>query len=159
MEQRLEWEDVHLDAQVQGLLYSLRMLKQTVAHLESLGMVSRKDGGKLITRSGSVLDDLPDLVALCPSRGELCELWADGGLDVTSLLDFVLYPDAYDNRGEDHPNASVPDAHYVTEQPEDNTAWQTPKKRNGKQKQKHKPSSTETSVSKKGANLYDLLPS
>ncbi|KAL8758965.1 MAG: hypothetical protein Q9184_003770 [Pyrenodesmia sp. 2 TL-2023] len=157
VEQRLKWEDVHLDAQVQGLLYSLRMLKQTVAHLDGVGMASRKDGEEHVARLGSLLEDLPNMGALCPSRGELRELWADGGIDVSRLLDFVMYPDADDGGAAVHAQIAVPDTSDMAEQPEQNTAWQTPKKRKGKKKPKHKPSSPETSISTQGTNLYNLL--
>ncbi|KAL8929030.1 MAG: hypothetical protein Q9208_001473 [Pyrenodesmia sp. 3 TL-2023] len=155
-EQRLKWEGIHLGAQVQGLLYSLRMLKQSVVHLADIGAIG---GDGQIARLESLLDDLPDMGALCPSRGEVRELWADAGADVTSLLDFILYPDADDEGAVVHAQASVPDTSNMAQQPEDNTAWQTPKKRKGKRKQKHKPSPSEALVSTDDANIYNLLPS
>ncbi|KAI4176679.1 MAG: hypothetical protein LQ346_007850 [Caloplaca aetnensis] len=160
--QRVTWQEVHLEAQVQGLLYSLRWLKQSATYLESIGVGGERDGGEQMVRLGRLLEDLPDLGALCPSWGEIRELWADGGVDVTGLLDFVLYPDAdvdVDEGGEVRSQIDLPDAETLPEHVEDNSGWQEAKRRKGKRKPKSTTSEPQESIPTGSTNLYNLLPS
>ena len=65
----LEWEDIHLIAQVQGVLYSLRMLKQYLTYMLDKGI----DLERLfpIRRFWDSLGKMPELGELFPPRGLL----------------------------------------------------------------------------------------
>jgi len=63
----LLWEDVHLTAQIQGVLYSLRMLKQLFLRLSPEKVVILPTA--LLELKG-VVEELPDLEGLMPSRVE-----------------------------------------------------------------------------------------
>jgi hypothetical protein len=63
----LLWEDVHLTAQIQGVLYSLRMLKQLLLYLSAEKVAVLPTA--LLELKG-VVEQLPDLDGLMPSRLE-----------------------------------------------------------------------------------------
>lgn len=77
----LLWEDVHLTAQIQGVLYSLRMLKQLFLRLSANGLALLPT--ELLELKG-VLEELPDLDGLMPSRLE--RMRAMVGVDVEGMV-------------------------------------------------------------------------
>lgn len=75
------WEDVHLTAQIQGVLYSLRMLKQLFLRL-SEGMLA--DLPTALLELKGVLEELPDLEDLMLSRIERARAMV--GVDVEGIV-------------------------------------------------------------------------
>lgn len=61
------WDDVHLRAQVEGVLYSLRLLKQLSSSLRA----DERPLPSEVRQLWGVLEKLPDLSALLPSRAEM----------------------------------------------------------------------------------------
>lgn len=77
----LLWEDVHLTAQIQGVLYSLRMLRQLFLRLSASVLAVLPTG--LLELKG-VLEELPDLDGLMPSRME--RVRAMVGVDIEGMV-------------------------------------------------------------------------
>ncbi|KAL8702466.1 MAG: hypothetical protein Q9201_004371 [Fulgogasparrea decipioides] len=89
----MTWEDIHLEAQIQAVLYALRMMKQSVTCLLTLRSIHSKAG--VLKDLNEMLEDLPSLSELIPSRGELAMLYnATPGFDQmqTSIVAFVSNP-------------------------------------------------------------------
>ena len=82
----LVWEDVQLLAQIQGVLYSLRMLKQL------LRKTAPKDasGPSSLLEIASIIQDLPDLADLMPSRLELTQSVDSGDVDMLDTIDMAM---------------------------------------------------------------------
>ncbi|KAJ5152836.1 uncharacterized protein N7482_009314 [Penicillium canariense] len=74
---RTEWADIHLLAQIQAVLYSLRMLQQLL-HIPQ--------GDELSNPSRFTLDDLPPLHSLLRSRHEILRGFPNGGELVHGLV-------------------------------------------------------------------------
>ena len=62
------WEDVHLSAQVQAVLYTLRMTQQILAYTIS---TTKTKPPKPLKKLASILGSLPPIAQLIPSRSEL----------------------------------------------------------------------------------------
>lgn len=121
------WEDLHLSAQIQGVLYSLRMLKQTLVNIPSMNIFTTPSSFQSLL---VVLHELPPLAQLLPSRLELA-VQVPRGFDVGRVLDAMagmLRTQSEDGDGALREN--------VVETPE----WeeQKRKKRSGKGKGKGK---------------------
>lgn len=146
----LKWEFIHLDAQVQGVLYSLRMLKQSLLYLKT-----SSDGDEVSEEMMSMLDDLRDFYDLIPSLRELHSLSADRDLDVKSLLDFILDPTTNDDDGREQ---HLPvDERRADENKAQGAQRQTLKKRKGRRTQKTQPDPPAEGGKAKMVNPYDLL--
>ena len=80
----LTWDDVQLSAQIQGVLYSLRMLQQlfrkATANAESLP--------PSLTDIVSIIRHLPHLADLMPSRSELVQ--SIGNVDMLDLVNMAM---------------------------------------------------------------------
>lgn len=85
------WDYLHLGAQVEGWLYSLRMLRQGLGFVMPL-IANNEPMGAGIELMGALNDllaelrDLPPLADLMPSRGELAVLTAEADVDAEDVL-------------------------------------------------------------------------
>ncbi|KAL6718260.1 hypothetical protein ACLMJK_004348 [Lecanora helva] len=86
----ISWDDLHLHAQVEAALYSLRMVKQTLGFL--LPLMTETESQNMDQRMVTALQlvdgrvkDLPDLAELMPSREELAKQVKD--VDIDEVLD------------------------------------------------------------------------
>ncbi|KAL8725248.1 MAG: hypothetical protein Q9166_007487 [cf. Caloplaca sp. 2 TL-2023] len=77
------WEDIHLQAQIEAVLYSLRMVKQSLEYIEKVGI------GKFVELE-SMFEDLPPLSGLLPSRMELRGVTEKERIDVTEVVAYVM---------------------------------------------------------------------
>ena len=76
------WEDIHLSAQIQAVLYSLRMIQQVLQYIFSA--IEEALPSELLELAAS-LEDLPVLAELMPSSWELREMVA--GVDVEVVME------------------------------------------------------------------------
>ncbi|KAL8707681.1 MAG: hypothetical protein Q9220_007343 [cf. Caloplaca sp. 1 TL-2023] len=67
----LSWENVHLTAQVEAVLYALRMLRQVAVWLEGM----EGEEGEILGEIMACVSDLPDIGSLMPGGGELQGMW------------------------------------------------------------------------------------
>ncbi|KAI4196975.1 MAG: hypothetical protein LQ348_002215 [Seirophora lacunosa] len=155
----LSWEAIHLDAQAQGVLYALRMLQQSLRHLDG---VAAEDG---LHDLAALLGDLPDLARglLCPSRAELRAMVVAAGLDVTVAMDFILDPDSSAEEGGDAEFATN-EGHETQEEADERkqdipAEWQRPKKRKSGRSSKGTKAPQTSQATPKTRNLYELLGS
>lgn len=81
-EPHMSWEDIHFSAQIQALLYSLRMISQALAYKSAIS--TGPAPAKELQNSGVCLKDLPFLALLLPSPHELARCAA--ALDVEGVL-------------------------------------------------------------------------
>ncbi|KAI4132119.1 MAG: hypothetical protein LQ338_000873 [Usnochroma carphineum] len=154
-------EDLHLEAQVQSVLYALRMLKQALGYLKyDVG----DDGRRTVSIGGDVvglddmLEDLPELGELLPSREEVQQLWADVGIDVTGTLGFIMQGYASEEDGDHDLCADAGQkAQAMDENTEPDTGWQTPKKRKRGKRTTTDSRNQQQQPPKAGKNLYELL--
>ena len=77
------WEDIHLEAQIQAVLYSLRMIKQILQYITSSATEEPLPGELL--ELAAELGDLPLLAGLMPSPFELRE--AMGKVDIDDVME------------------------------------------------------------------------
>ncbi|PGH29726.1 hypothetical protein GX50_07509 [[Emmonsia] crescens] len=71
--EKLEWDDIHLHAQMQAVLYSLRMLKEVLlANEESMETLFGEKLRELICKAAGVLRDLPWMRDTAQRRGGIC---------------------------------------------------------------------------------------
>ena len=75
------WEDIHLEAQVQAVLYALRMIKQVLQFIAAAIEIPLPEELLKLTTS---LQDLPVLSRLIPSPFELREVAE--GVDVEGIM-------------------------------------------------------------------------
>ncbi|KAI4142144.1 MAG: hypothetical protein LQ341_003291 [Variospora aurantia] len=146
----LAWEAIHLNAQVEGVLYALRMLRQS---LHYLGDVAAAAGDGL---AGLLEDHLPDLMdGLCSSWEEVRGLVVEAGegLDVGCAMDFILNIEDEPTTNEGHEREEADG-----EQEEIAAEWQRPKKRKSGRSSKVLKSKAPPSAPK-ARNLYELLGS
>lgn len=80
--EKWQWEDYHLSAQIQAVLYSLRIIQQILAYT-----LSNEISSDILFRLAVKLRDLPQLAQLIPSRSELAAQTED--LDIEQLLDLL----------------------------------------------------------------------
>lgn len=79
---RSNWEDIHLEAQIQAVLYSLRMLKQILSY--TLTAIALPLPDEPLTRLATALETLPPLALLMPSLYDLAS--QSKSLDVENIL-------------------------------------------------------------------------
>ena len=89
------WEHIHLDAQVQAVLYALRMLKQALCFLADYDGPQLDDTEDLNQIKGQ-LDDLPRLSDLIPCSRDLGTLVHTSAIDRTKIFDFITTVDESD---------------------------------------------------------------
>ena len=94
----IKWDYVHLVAQIEAVLYSLRMMSQVVGFTLPLIEGKNQDGIRLMQILREIqteIHDLPALTDLMPSREELGKLWKGiDGQEVLDLLAGVLWEEA-----------------------------------------------------------------
>ena len=107
---RLTWEDVHLHALIQAVLYALRMIQQILAYTVS---AAAKPSKPLIDLA-SILTELPSLSKLIPSRFELAGQPPEFGIDelldrlAKTLQDDANFPDAIQVRDNEEETDAKP---------------------------------------------------
>ena len=90
----LTWEEVHLSAQIQGVLYSLRMLKQ----LFSKSQAETTSFPASLLELRDLIQGLPDLAELLPSRLEIARGML--GLNFRILLDTMVKAEGLSDAAE-----------------------------------------------------------
>lgn len=88
---RMTWEDIHLSAQIQAVVYTLRMTKQI---LDFTASTITTPLPKILRKLASMLSNLPPLAQLIPSRFELAAQMSNiavqtSGLDIDDLLNHL----------------------------------------------------------------------
>lgn len=89
----LSWEDIHLGAQVQAVLYALRMLKQSmlcVRFCRGCAGPERDDFKQVVRSLESLLRNLPDLKDMPLSRMAVQRLVVDMKIDAGKMHDIVI---------------------------------------------------------------------
>ena len=86
-----KWEDIHLSAQVQAVLYTLRMTQQILTYTIS---TTKKGPPKPLKKLASILNTLPPTAQLIPSGSELATQMSTienqpCGLDLDDLLNLL----------------------------------------------------------------------
>lgn len=86
-----KWEDIHLSAQVQAVLYTLRMTRQILTYTISTTKIGPP---KPLKKLASILNPLPPVAQLIPSGSELAAQMSTienqtCGLDLDDLLDLL----------------------------------------------------------------------
>ncbi|KAL8912308.1 MAG: hypothetical protein Q9171_002680 [Xanthocarpia ochracea] len=81
----VEWEDIHLQAQVEAVLYALRMVKQGLGYISAAG----KAGVEGQMELENILEDLPPLSALLPSSMELRGFAEKEKIDIAQVVSYV----------------------------------------------------------------------
>lgn len=144
------WEDLHLSAQIQAVLYSLRMLKQTLATIPP-GIKSTKLAP--FQHLSVVLTELPPLAQLLASRLELAAQ-VPRGFDakiVVRTVVVMLRSRTGDNTEEDGRDVLMEDA---VEAP----AWEEQKRRKGRKRGVRGKEVEEKGVARGGGeNLFSVL--
>lgn len=91
---KISWHDIHLSAQMEAVLYSLRMLKQILNYPRPLPNSQTSDPRAKNSSSSNdslrlraILETLPPLNQLLPSRLELATQSSSSNLDIDHLLD------------------------------------------------------------------------
>lgn len=121
------WEDLHLSAQVQAVLYSLRLLKQTLATVPPPGIKSTDLAP--FQRLSVVLTELPPIAQLLPSRLELLAQ-VPRGFDANVVVQTVVVI----TRGRASDNAEKGGRDILTEDAMEAPAWEEQKRRKGRKK-------------------------
>jgi hypothetical protein len=92
----ISWLDIHLSAQVDGVLYSLRMLSQILNYSRGLPnsrtqQPQTRDSSLIdeFSNLSAILNTLPPLNQLLPSRLELGKQWSLESLGIDHLLDLL----------------------------------------------------------------------
>ena len=79
---RPTWDDIHLSAQIQAVLYSLRMIKQILACAVP---ATNSSANRVLRDLAATLEDLPDMALMIPSSFELAAQISN--VDVNNILD------------------------------------------------------------------------
>ncbi|KAL8790429.1 MAG: hypothetical protein Q9213_000581 [Squamulea squamosa] len=82
-----QWEDIHLEAQVQAVLYALRMVQQSLRYID-VGRTESEELGEL----EKLLEDLPPLSGLIPSSMELRGYAEKEKIDIAEVVCCVTEP-------------------------------------------------------------------
>lgn len=99
---RPSWDDIHLSAQIQAVLYSLRMIKQILGYTTAFPNTSL---APVLQNLATILADLPNMAFLIPSNLELA--FQMSNIDVEDILnklaailqEEVASPDQNSNHG------------------------------------------------------------
>ena len=149
----LTWEDIHLTAQLESALYSLRILKQ-VAHLRDIRLSADTSLVQKALHEG--LNDLPALDTLMPSRLEL-KRDSISSVETESHIalarEAFVMKDARIKQEEKHKNNAV--------EPKEGSSltWSIAARKPGKRHQKSKPVPAKASneSSRQPSNIYNML--
>ena len=91
-EPRPTWEDIHLSAQIQAVLYSIRMIKQILGYTAAITKTSL---GPILQDLAALLNDLPQLALLVPSNLELAAQMSKYNVDdILDNLATILHKEA-----------------------------------------------------------------
>ena len=137
------WEDMHLEAQVQGVLYSLRLVEQTLRDKRLEGKFADLEA---FSELAEVLKGLPEVGELLPSRLELARK-VPPGFDAEAILDTLRIMLRAGRREIDG---------VVDEQKGNELGWEELKKKTGK-KGREKKIERETIKRNGGVNRFSLL--
>ncbi|KAL9635801.1 MAG: hypothetical protein Q9204_002487 [Flavoplaca sp. TL-2023a] len=89
----VQWEDIHLDAQICSVLYALRMVKQFLGYI-----TVEKSGREGIVELQDTLEDLPPLSGLLPSFVEMKELAEKEKIEISQIVSYImLFEEAEDH--------------------------------------------------------------
>ena len=100
---RPTWDDIHLSAQIQAVLYSLRMVKQILAYTAAATDTHRNPP---LQNLAKILDDLPNMALLIPSSLELAAQISEYNIDnILNNLATILQKEAGSTDGD--PNRGV----------------------------------------------------
>ncbi|KAL8889783.1 MAG: hypothetical protein Q9215_002971 [Flavoplaca cf. flavocitrina] len=92
----VQWEDIHLDAQVCSVLYALRMVKQCLGYI-----TVEKLGREGILELQDTLEDLPPLSWLLPSSVELRKFADEEKIEVPQIVSYVMLFEEAEDHSED----------------------------------------------------------
>lgn len=170
---KISWLHIHLSAQMEAVLYSLRMLKQILHHRKPLPspqpsepLSNNPSSNNSFSRLSAILDTLPPLNQLFPSRLELATQPALSPTDIDHLLDLLAShlqpapsPTAAHLDGENiqHSSSSCSDPHSTDgfqTVPHNKKARQLKK---AKQVQTASAQSRDSSKSYSSNNMFDAL--
>ncbi|KAL8672453.1 MAG: hypothetical protein Q9168_003080 [Polycauliona sp. 1 TL-2023] len=82
----VQWEDIHLEAQIQAVLYALRMLKQGHGCIT----VNETGAAEGIIELGEFLRDLPPLSGLLPSFMEIRVLAEKEEMELPQVVSYIM---------------------------------------------------------------------
>lgn len=89
---RPSWDDIHLSAQIQAVLYSLRMIKQMLGYTAAF---PNTFSDPVLQNLATVLADLPNMALLIPSDLELAAQMSDSDVDdILNKLAAILQEEA-----------------------------------------------------------------
>ena len=137
------WEDIHLSAQIQALLYSLRVIRQVLGYFSSVTIMPLPEP---LERLAAILKNLPPLAQLMPSPFELTRQTAN--LDSESIL-YQL--------AEALQNEAGPTDVSIVDGIEEGTAACTKNTAHKKRKKSKKKKITATKSGSKQSNIYEAL--
>ena len=146
------WEDIHLEAQVQGVLYSLRMVVQILQRISPEGRFT--DPGAFVELA-AVLEGLPPLAELLPSRIALASQ-VPQGFDAEVVLDtLATLSRAGDEIAEE---GDVGHDQCIQKQNDSEPRWEEPKKKkSGKKIRRDRRKEEEIVKREGGVNRFSLL--
>lgn len=166
---KITWLQIHFSAQMEAVLYSMRMLKQILHHMRLLPepqpsellakRTSSSSTGDSFLRLSAILDTLPSLSQVLPSRLELAMQPALSTTNIDHLLDLLAShiqpPSSPIAAGFEGENSNISDPH-------SEDGFQTVPKKKGRQLDKSKnmrPTSAQTKdISKPSSNnMFNAL--
>ena len=153
---KTSWEAIQLSAQYQGVIYSIRMMKQILGCLAA----SKTAKGKThIVQLLGVLEDLPPLSALLPSNAEFgrdSQYLLDAHSAVGIIKEFTYWKGSLDELAEVGEVSSI-NSQVVTQTGDEEVGVvKKRKKSRTRKKRSEKEASVANSVEKKN-NLYSIL--
>lgn len=107
---RPTWDDIHLSAQIQAVLYSLRMIKQILAYTAA---ATNNPLNQILLGLAAIVEDLPKIPLLMPSSFQLAAQISDYNVDnILNNLAAILQKEAGStDRGPNHGLESDDDTH------------------------------------------------
>lgn len=133
---RPTWDDIHLSAQIQAVLYSLRMIKQILAYTASATNTSLN---QVLRDLAVILDDLPNMAVLIPSSFELVAQISDFEIDnVLDDLAVILQKEA--GFTDQDPNHGIESDEVTHDEAPNLTDAPVKKRKKSKRKKAGKPS-------------------
>ena len=135
---RPTWDDIHLSAQIQAVLYSLRMIKQILGYTAAF---TKTPSNLILQDLATVLADLPKMALLIPSNLELAAQMSD--FDVEDILDNLAAMLQKENASPDqNPNIGIESDEDTHDERPDPTDGPPPEKKRKKSRKKKKKSGT-----------------
>ena len=146
-----DWGDIHLEAQVQGVLYALRMVGQVVGYVAEA--VEEALPGELVELKAA-LRDLPVLAKLIPSPFELREMVQ--GVDVGAVME-RLGPSLQEEVGDEEGLGEVVKEGFRNEGNVAGTTWMTVGKKKKRKKKKREGKKSGGVDKGDGNNMFRVL--